>query len=193
MIMKAINKVKLSLNRDAEVVVTADIEMRSEQDPDDVYFVMFNILHDPLRMVVATVGNFCGLLAEAQNLTLEQSEELLKAEPERFMQLVLSDQARLFGAAEEKVKVVLDSQKNADMARAVVTSMINNGKYHQVSNYRVGAAEPVVKVQEVPTKELLPDLHQMLNIIKEWEDFDLREFLIKQGANPAEVDAMLGE
>jgi len=79
------------------------------------------------------------------------------------------------------------------MARAVVTSMINNGKYHQVSNYRVGAAEPVVKVQEVPTKELLPDLHQMLNIIKEWEDFDLREFLIKQGANPAEVDAMLGE
>jgi hypothetical protein len=32
----------------------------------------------------------------------------------------------------------------------------------------------------------------MLNIIKEWENFDLREFLIKQGANPAEVDAMLG-
>jgi len=190
--MKAIKRVKLSLNKAAEVVVTADIEMRSEQDPDDVYFVMFNILHDPLRMVVATVGNFCGILSEAHSLTLEQSEALLQAEPERFMQLVLGDQVRLFGSAEEKVKVVLDSQKNADMARAVVASMINNGKYHQVSNYYIGSNDPVVKVQEVPTKELLPDLHQMLNIIKEWENFDLREFLIKQGANPSDVDAMLG-
>jgi hypothetical protein len=190
--MKAIKQVKLSLNKEAQVVVTADIHMKSEQDPDDVYFVMFNILHDPLRLVVATVGDFVGLLSTSQNLSESQSESVLMNDPEKFMQLVLGDQVGMFAAAEEKVKVVLDSQKNADMARAVVASMINQGMYHQVSNYYLpGQTDPVVKTQEVPTKELMADLHQMLGIIKEWEGFDLREFLIKQGADPQQVDQML--
>lgn len=190
--MKAIKQVKLSLNKQAQVVVTADIHMKSEQDPDDVYFVMFNILHDPLRLVVATVGDFVGLLSASQNLSEAQSESVLMNDPEKFMQLVLGDQVGMFAAAEEKVKVVLDSQKNADMARAVVASMINQGMYHQVSNYYLpGQTDPVVKNQEVPTKELMADLHQMLGIIKEWEGFDLREFLIKQGADPQQVDQML--
>ena len=30
-------------------------------------------------------------------------------------------------------------------------------------------------------------------IIKDWEGFDLKEFLVKQGVDPAQVDAMLGE
>jgi len=50
--MKQIKNVKLSLNKEAEVVVTADIVMEGPDDPDDVYFVMFNILHNPLRLVV---------------------------------------------------------------------------------------------------------------------------------------------
>jgi len=97
----------------------------------------------------------------------------------------------LFGAAQEKVKVELSTQKNADLARAVVASMINKGKYHQVSNYLVAGQEPVAKHQEVPTKELMADLNQMLMIIKDWEGFDLKEFLVKQGVDPAQVDAML--
>lgn len=190
--MEKIKQVKLSLNKDAQVVVTADIHMKSAQDPDDVYFVMFNILHDPLRLVVATVGDFVGLLSAGQNINIKQSESVLLNEPEQFMQMVLSDQTRLFAAAEEKVKVVLNTQKNADMARAVITSMINHGFYHQVSNYYV-AEEKIVKTQEVPTKELMADLHQMLSIVKEWENFDLREFLIKQGADPKQVDELLLE
>ena len=64
--------------------------------------------------------------------------------------------------------------------------------YHQVNNYYLpGQTDPVVKTQEVPTKELMADLHQMLGIIKEWEGFDLREFLIKQGVDPQQVDQML--
>jgi DnaJ-class molecular chaperone len=171
-------------------VVTADIHMKSAQDPDDVYFVMFNILHDPLRLVVATVGDFVGMLSESQNLTVQQSQSVLVNDPEKFMQMVLGDQTRVFASAEEKVKVVLKSQKNADMARAVIASMINNGMYHQVSNYHVNG-EVIVKTQEVPTKELMADLHQMLEIVKQWEDFDLREFLIKQGADPSQLDEIL--
>ena len=56
--MDRINSVKLGLNNDMEVVVTADIQMKSENDTDDVYFVMFNILDAPLRFVVATASNF---------------------------------------------------------------------------------------------------------------------------------------
>jgi hypothetical protein len=31
----------------------------------------------------------------------------------------------------------------------------------------------------------------MLDIVKQWEDFDLREFLIKQGADPSQLDEIL--
>lgn len=189
--MKQIKNVKLSLNKEAEVVVTADIVMDGPNDPDDVYFVMFNILHNPLRLVVATVGDFCGLVAEKSGASKSQAQSLLVSNPEEFMQRVLSDQQMLFGAAQEKVKVELSTQKNADLARAVVASMINKGKYHQVSNYLVAGQEPVAKHQEVPTKELMADLNQMLMIIKDWEGFDLKEFLVKQGVDPAQVDAML--
>ena len=44
--MKRIKNVKLSLNNEAEVVVSADIEMNGTDDVDDIYFVMFNILHN---------------------------------------------------------------------------------------------------------------------------------------------------
>jgi len=131
-----------------------------------------------------------GMLSEGQNITIQQSQSVLVNDPEKFMQMVLGDQNRVFASAEEKVKVVLNSQKNADMARAVIASMINNGLYHQVSNYHVNG-EVIVKTQEVPTKELMADLHQMLDIVKQWEDFDLREFLIKQGADPSQLDEIL--
>jgi len=35
------------------------------------------------------------------------------------------------------------------------------------------------------------DLNQMLNIIKSWESFDLREFLMAQGATKEQVDNMM--
>ena len=59
-IMEKITKIKLSLNNEAEVVVVADIKMHGKEDTDDVYFVMFNILHNPLR--------FCWNFIEARTL-----------------------------------------------------------------------------------------------------------------------------
>ena len=58
--MKAIDDVKLGF-KDQEVLVTAQITM-VENDRDDLYFVMFNILDDPLRLVVAVAGNFVDFL-----------------------------------------------------------------------------------------------------------------------------------
>jgi hypothetical protein len=77
------------------------------------------------------------------------------------------------------------------MARAVVASMIDNGFYWQHSNYSVNGVVSEPKIQQVPTKELMLDLNQMLEIIKQWETFDLRDFLMAQGATKEQVDAMM--
>ena len=48
--MKKIGKVKLGINNDLEVVIVSDVAMNGEADKDDLYFVMFNIMHQPLRL-----------------------------------------------------------------------------------------------------------------------------------------------
>ena len=184
--MKKIKKVQLALNPEMETVVTADILMHNENDIDDVYFVMFNILHDPLRFVVATVSDFASILQHQGNSRI-QVQTWLKNDPEEFMRRVFENQQGLFENAQEKVRVTLDSPENAMMARAVVTSMIDKGYYWQHSNY--GDDKP--KIQQIPTTELLLDLNNMLDIIKDWENFDLGSYLISHGASQEDVDAML--
>ena len=188
--MRKVNKVKLSLNQEIEAVVTADIEMHGEEDMDDIYFVMFNILHNPLRFVVATISDFTSILRK-QGHTRSQVLTWLKNDPEEFMKRVFEDQHGLFAHAEEKVRVMLDSPENAMMARAVVTSMIDKGYYWQHSNYKVKGKESTPKVQKIPTTELLLDLNNMLDIIKDWENFDLGKYLISHGASQEEVDALM--
>ena len=46
--MKEVKDVKLGI-KDGDVVVTATVDMKADDDRDDLYFVMFNILDDPLR------------------------------------------------------------------------------------------------------------------------------------------------
>ena len=45
--MKEIKKVKLGVNKDAIVVVSSDVEMKSKEDADEAYIIMFNIIGDP--------------------------------------------------------------------------------------------------------------------------------------------------
>ncbi len=187
--MKNIKTVKLSLNQEIEVVVQANIEMHGEDDTDDIYFVMFNILHNPLRFVVATVSDFSSIL-QKQGHSRSQVLSWLKNDPEEFMKRVFADQQGIFENAQEKVRVTLDSPENAMMARAVVTSMIDKGYYWQHSDYKVNG-ETTPKVQKIPTTELLLDLTNMLDIIKDWENFDLGSYLLSHGASQEEVDALL--
>jgi hypothetical protein len=50
--MEKIGKTKLTMNKEMQVVVYADVYMRSPTDQDDLYFVMFNILADPLSITL---------------------------------------------------------------------------------------------------------------------------------------------
>ncbi len=79
--------------------------------------------------------------------------------------------------ATERVRIPLDSQKNADQARLVVTSMIAQGYFKQISMYHFPTGEEEPKVQRVPTKDMSQDLQIMLEVIKNWEDFNYEDFM----------------
>ena len=41
--MKEIKRVKLGVNKEAVVVVSSEVEMKSKDDTDEAYIIMFNI------------------------------------------------------------------------------------------------------------------------------------------------------
>ena len=56
--MKNIGKVKLTMTKDMIVTVHAAVHMKDKDDRDDLYFVLFNIMAEPLRLSLGVVGNF---------------------------------------------------------------------------------------------------------------------------------------
>ena len=175
--MDKINKVQLGLNNDMEVVVTSEVVMRNKADRDDVYFVMFNILDKPLRFVVSTAGNFTEFLKQ-RGTTDGEIKDWLNSNPDLFLNAIVQHQAELLPHSQEKVRVNLDSQKNADLARAVVSSMIDKKYFVNVSHYKIpGQQEVVQKNQKVPTEQLFGDFQTMLDVIKNWEGFDFATYL----------------
>lgn len=181
--MDTISNVKMALNESQEVVVAADVTMKDKKDIDDLYFVMFNILADPLRFSVCTTGDFTTLIANATGSTPEKMQKLMAEDGLKFMQKVGENQMVIMTAAEERLKIPLSSTAAANQARSVLTSMISKGYFNQITVYHVpGESEPQVRGQKVPIEGMLPDLQQMLGIVKEWETFDGDAFIAEQKA-----------
>ena len=152
---------------------------------------MFNVLDKPLRFVVSTAGNFTEFLV-SRGVKDSQIKTWLAEDPDQFLNQIVQYQQDLLGHSIEKVKVVLDSQKNADMARAVVSSMIEKGYFVNVSNYAVpGTKETLQKIQKVPTAQLIEDFKTMLEVIKQWEGFDFETFLRAKGVPEENIATML--
>tara|TARA_R110000751_G_scaffold216183_10_gene319525 strand:+ start:141 stop:719 length:579 start_codon:yes stop_codon:yes gene_type:complete len=190
--MQSVKKVKLGLNAEMEVVVTADVNMKHKADLDDVYFVMFNVLDTPLRFVVSTAGNFTEFLVERGTEETEINKWFSEETPDKFLEEVVQHQTDILIHSDEKVRVILDTQKNADLARVVVSSMIEKGYFINITNYNIpGIDEPVQKVQQVPTESLFQDFATMLEVIKEWENFDFEEFLRAKGVPEETIIEML--
>ena len=190
--MENVKKVKLGLNAEMEVVVTAEVNMKDKSDLDDVYFVMFNVLDTPLRFVVSTAGNFTEFLMERGTDQSEINKWFADETPDKFLEEVVKHQTDILIHSDEKVRVVLDSQKNADLARVVVSSMIEKGYFVNITNYTIpGVEEPVLKIQQVPTESLFQDFATMLEVIKEWENFDFEEFLRAKGVPEETITQML--
>jgi hypothetical protein len=177
--MKKIGKVKLSADKDLRIVVTADVHMDSEDDIDDLYFVLFNIMAEPLRLSIAVVGNFFQRLHDLEGLTKDQCEKLLKSNPQQYMNLIQKHYATIITEhAVEKVKLPLDSQAQADKVRMILTSLLSQKSYHQINRYIIPSEPaPIIRTQDIDTTALSSELRVMLDIVKRWETFDLEEYV----------------
>ena len=128
--MKKINNVKLGMNpKDMVVTVSAEIEMADEDDADDLYLVMFNIMDSPLRLSVFTVGKLYNLVKNNCTLSEEQIKVLMTTNPEKYIQLAVSNMDALGEYGTENVRIVLDSEENAKKIRLVLSSMIDKQMY----------------------------------------------------------------
>ncbi len=172
--MKKIGKVKLGLNNNFEVLIESDIEMNGEEDLDDLYFVMFNVMNNPLRLSIITVGNLINLAKKNSGLEDAELMKLLETDPEKYVMIALGDGSIVMDEGIEKIKIPLDSQDNANKARIIVSSMMEKGYFIQKSNYMVNG-EIVRREQNVETENMLPQLNIMLEIIKRWNDLDIDE------------------
>jgi len=176
--MKNIGKVKLTMNKEMVVNVNADVHMKDMEDKDDLYFVLFNIMAEPLRLSLGVVGNFFEELEKLAGSDPVKLAKLLETDPDIYLRLVQTHYADLVHSSnEEKVKVVLDNQRNADMARMVLSSLLQNKYYTQVTTYHIPGEQPIVKEQKVPTDTLSAELKVMLDITKNWDGFDLDEYV----------------
>ena len=146
-----------------------------KKDKDDLYLVMFNIMDEPLRLSLFTIGGLYDLVKKNTNMGKEQIIEILKNNPEKYIQYALQNVEELGDKGTENIKIVLDNEKNATKARMVLSSMIENKIYRQKSKYDT-KGEIIEKEQEVDTEPLIPQLKMMLEIVKRWETFNLEEF-----------------
>tara|TARA_R110000824_G_scaffold314142_5_gene501011 strand:+ start:1749 stop:2363 length:615 start_codon:yes stop_codon:yes gene_type:complete len=175
-IMKKIDNVKLGLDsKTMEVVVSADIIMDGKDDWDDLYLIMFNVMEDPLRLALFSVGNLKHMAKLNKNMTESKVKSLAKSNPQAYISAAIEDTDLLGTQGMENVKVLLNSDTNAQRARLVLSSMIDKGYYVQKSTYNFGD-EVISKQQKVETEALIMQLKMMLEIIKRWDGFDIDDF-----------------
>jgi hypothetical protein len=125
------------------------------------------------------VGCFAQKLVDLGVSTHQRIEKMIDEHPEKYLELVVEHYGKIVAHGEEKLSIPLDSEENATKARAILTSLISNGAYVQVTRYRVPGADPEIteRAQEVPTEDLIESLQAMLDIVKNWESFDLADYL----------------
>ncbi len=174
--MKEITKVKLGINKDAVVVVSSEVEMNSKDDKDEAYIIMFNIIGEPLRLGIIVVGNMLDKAVANTNLTIEQANILMDKHPERYLEAAMKEPDKIFESAQEMVKIVLDSEKKSAQARLILASMVDNEHYIQRTKYIFKGEEIEVKEQRIETEELALQLKAMIEIVKQWETFDMKEY-----------------
>jgi hypothetical protein len=182
--MKSIGKVVLGMDEGAKIIVKSSVSMKDTEDRDDLYFVMFNVMapeggEGTLRLSIATVGCFSQKLVDLGVSNQKRIEKMIDDDPEKYLQLVVKHYGEIVAHGEEKVSIPLDSEENATKARAILTSLISNGCYVQVTRYRVPGADPEIteRAQEVPTADLVDSLQAMLDIVKNWKTFDIADYL----------------
>lgn len=177
--MKKLNKMNLKINpKDMVLTMNTEIDMVNKVDKDDAYIVMFNIIDNPLRLSIITVSNFYDIIEDLFKVKREKIESLKQQELDVLIAETVSNIEVIAKYGEEKITIPLDNEINAKKVRVIISSMIQNGYYNQITNYHVDD-EVVKKEQKIDTTELNPQLKVMLEIAKEWEGFDVNKFRVQ--------------
>ncbi len=175
--MKSIKNVKLGFNKNADVTVVADVEMKGKEDIDSLFLCFFTILNPPLRLSVLTSGCINEQLAEILQQTPETIEKLMRDNTELYGAMIQQHTEAMLQNGEEQNKVLLDSEMNSKNARLILTSMIDRGFYHQKTRYHFPNGDKQIQEQQVDITPLKEAFQVMLEICKRWDDPNLKDEL----------------
>ena len=175
--MKSIKNVKLGFNKNAEVTVVADIEMKDAEDIDSLFLCFFTILNPPLRLSVITSGAINEQLSQILGQSPEMIEEMMKTNAEMYSMLIQQNTELMLQNGEEQNKIELNSASNSANASAILTSMLKNGFYIQKTRYYFPNGNKERQEQKVDVSTLKQAFKAMLEICKRWDDPELLESL----------------
>tara|TARA_R110000824_G_scaffold77072_2_gene195047 strand:+ start:2253 stop:2768 length:516 start_codon:yes stop_codon:yes gene_type:complete len=168
--MKQINSVILGMNKNADVVLVADVEMGGEDDIDTLFLCYFTILADPLRLSVITTGQLIDKLGVILNRNTEDMKQLMIQSPNDYAQLVQENTETLMDSGVEQTRIMLDSDETANQGRALIASILNSGQYLQKTRFHFADGTTQEQEQKVPIKGMESTFKTMLEICKNWEE-----------------------
>jgi hypothetical protein len=175
--MKAIRNVKLGFNKNAEVTVVSDVEMKNEDDIDSLFLCFFTILNPPLRLSVITAGSLNEHLARILGISPENIEQMMRDNPQMYAMQIQQNTEAMLHEGDEQNKIELNSEKNSQNASAILTSMLKNGYYIQKTRYHFPNAPTQKQEQKVDVSPLKQAFQAMLEICKHWDNPELLESL----------------
>ena len=175
--MKQINQVKLGFNKKAEVIVVADIQMKTDSDLDSLFLCFFTILHPPLRLSVITTGSLNDHLSTLYKQDVSAIDKIMEDNEEMYGSMIQQSTEQLLTFGEEQNKIILESAAKAEQASALLTSMLKHGYYIQKTRYHFPTAPTQKQEQKVDISTLKPAFKTMLEFCKRWNDPTLHEEL----------------
>mgnify|MGYP007077527839 CR=1 FL=1 len=111
--MKGIKNVKLGFNKNAEVTVIADIEMKDDNYVHSLFLCFFTLLSDPLRLSVVTTGCLNDHLATILNQPVANIEKLMRDNGELYAAMIQQNTENLLQFGEKQKKIQSDFSTTA--------------------------------------------------------------------------------
>ena len=170
--MKQIRSVKLAMNKNADVIMLADVEMGAN-DIDSLFLCYFTILTPPLRMSVLTSGQLVEKLSVIMNVDKSVLLNLLQNNPEEYAKYVQNYTNELIAQAEEQTRIVLDNDDSANQGRALIASILKSGYYLQKTKFHFPDGTVQVQEQKIDIKGMEQTFRAMLDICKKWRDVEV--------------------
>ena len=162
--MKEIKNVKLGFNKNAEVMVVADVYMKSEEDVDSLFLCFFTIMNEPLRLSVFTSGCLNEQLASILGQKEEIIIQMMSENPQLYATLLQQNSEQMLGEGVEQNKIELNSDSNSANASGILSSLIKNKHYKQKTRYHFPNGNIQKQVQTVDVSPLIQPFKVMLEI-----------------------------